>query len=297
MVLRAPIIIGVIAFIFWPSQLAVIAIAVGAYLFVRFLCKPWLVMGKACGELLLTRHYLMWVEETKIPVDRIASIEEVRRPGTIFGRHVAVITVDGEVIPVRAARRTSGRKEDLCGAVRKLAFETATPSNNPAAGAMFLKLFYYVGRASVVVGVLCIGLCLVIGWRALTFVRTAQRATGTISKVEQVDMAVGAKGEKKVTAYYSHFRFQDAQGRTHEVREAVGSHQPQASVGDSVPVLYNVERPESAQLDEFSSVWGFTIMAVVILTTVGVLGLRFGRLLSYYERKIREAAEQAQMSG
>jgi hypothetical protein len=98
------------------------------------------------------------------------------------------------------------------------------------------------------------------------FVQSASHAQGTVTKM------VEKPGHDSGTVYYPVYTFQDSRGKQHEIYSSGGSYPPAYKVGDTVPVLYQPDKPENAEIDDFLNVWFFTAM----LAGFGLVDLVFG---------------------
>lgn len=91
-----------------------------------------------------------------------------------------------------------------------------------------------------------------------TFLDGARETEGTV-------IALGRSRSSSSTTYYPVVTFNDARGQHIEFSSSSSSNPPAYSRGETVSVLYEVESPENARINDFMSLWG----AVLILSILG----------------------------
>jgi hypothetical protein len=101
------------------------------------------------------------------------------------------------------------------------------------------------------------------------FVQAASHAKGTVTQM------VERAGHDSGTVYSPVYTFQDADGKQHEIHSSGGSYPPAYKVGDTVPVLYQPDKPDNAEIDSFLEVWLFPAM----LAGFGCIDLVIGIVL------------------
>jgi len=106
------------------------------------------------------------------------------------------------------------------------------------------------------------------------FVQSASRAQATITKM--VERPGGDSG----SVYYPVFSFQDSNRLSHEVYSSSGQYPPAYEVGDKVTVLYQPDKPESAEIDSFWDVWLMSILFA--FSGVFELFIGFGQFVAVY---------------
>ena len=87
------------------------------------------------------------------------------------------------------------------------------------------------------------------------------------------------------TSYYSIVEFQDAGGKSHEVRDTIGSSSPVDDRGDELAVVYDSTDPERALIDRGIWSWlfpvGFSMIGVFVIYSYA------GFLVNYFNRRKR----------
>lgn len=90
--------------------------------------------------------------------------------------------------------------------------------------------------------------------RTQHFVQSASHAQGTVTQM------VERAGHDSGTVYSPVYTFQDPEGKQHEIHSSGGNYPPAYKVGDTVPVLYQPDKPDNAKIDSFLEVWIFPAM-------------------------------------
>jgi hypothetical protein len=79
------------------------------------------------------------------------------------------------------------------------------------------------------------------------------------------------------TKYCPIFTFVDNSGNEHRARSSVSSFPPPYEVGDNIPILYDPQNPEKADIDSFWNLW----LASVVFYVLSVPALIFGSVLVF----------------
>ncbi len=90
--------------------------------------------------------------------------------------------------------------------------------------------------------------------RERAFLAHATHTQGTIVTFVQ------REGSHQSIDYSPVFTFADSTGQVRRVTSATSNGRPAYAVGATVPVLYDPERPEQAQLDTFASAWELVLV-------------------------------------
>jgi len=121
------------------------------------------------------------------------------------------------------------------------------------------------GWISVVIAIIGLTASFFLYRHAHNFVQSASHAQGTVTKM------VESSGHNSGTVYCPVYSFKDSQGKQHEIYSSGGSYPPAYKVGDTVPVLYQSDKPDNAEIDSFDELWlfaailaGFSIPPLVI---------------------------------
>lgn len=111
-------------------------------------------------------------------------------------------------------------------------------------------------------------LLIAIGTAAYTvyFVHTALRAGGSVVEMQQT-----TDKDSGDVLYAPTFQFRDSAGVSHTVASTVYQSPPAFHVGDTVSVIYLANHPDSARINAYWDVWGFT-------TVFGILGVVFSAI-------------------
>jgi Protein of unknown function (DUF3592) len=132
----------------------------------------------------------------------------------------------------------------------------------------FGLIFLLVGVAGLVGGIFTLV-------RTRSFLASAREAQARV---------VGMKeriGTERQVAYYPVLRYQTHQGSVKEIVSSVGSNPPRYKEGDSVVILYDPAKPESARIHTFFNVWGVPLilggMGFLFLIVSGIVVAVSGR--------------------
>jgi hypothetical protein len=135
----------------------------------------------------------------------------------------------------------------------------------------------YIAGFLVASGSICLLIALVSALYFWHFVSTASHADAKIIRM------VERKVKDDETAYFPVFTFHDAKGAEHTIHSSSGSFPPAYEVGDTVPVLYSPTDPANAKIDSFFSVWGISLITVVI----GSIELPIGLVVWFWPTIVR----------
>jgi hypothetical protein len=119
------------------------------------------------------------------------------------------------------------------------------------------------------------------------FVATAARATGTVAEVVRRDPPKAGDGP----TYAAIVRFRTARGHEVSFTASPVSNPPAYAVGDSVPVLYDPARPQSASAEGFFSLWGVAVILGSLGAVFAAVGLPL-LALHLRGRRARRARER-----
>jgi hypothetical protein len=146
--------------------------------------------------------------------------------------------------------------------MREAAARMQPPSNRPL-----------YGRLLIGAGCLCFFVSIGVALYSWNFIRTDHQSMGTVVEMrEQSDQESGSKN------YAPIFTFKDTTQGEHTIESSFYAYPPLHRVGDSVPVLYQPDSPDSARVDGFWYHWGVTTLAGifgVLLTTIGSIVLHW----------------------
>lgn len=109
-------------------------------------------------------------------------------------------------------------------------------------------------KKMIVLGILLVGVGAVSSIRTLVFLNRAVPDVGEI--VELVER----KNFSRDTLYAPVFTFRDNTGETHTVFSSIARAIPAGDVGDTIPILYDPGNPKNAEVNNFISIWGLSII-------------------------------------
>jgi hypothetical protein len=136
----------------------------------------------------------------------------------------------------------------------------------------------------ILVGVLVIGLGIVMFFRQRAQMAQAAIAIGIVTDLIPVRAEgeyVVSKGEEgtKIERKYRYrpeIRFKTHAGRTIDFIAPIATRPSRYAIGDPVEVIYDPEKPQTAQINSFLYLWFFTLMLVgfgLFFVGMGVLGV------------------------
>jgi hypothetical protein len=106
------------------------------------------------------------------------------------------------------------------------------------------------------------------------FLQTAVSVPGVV--VENIYRASSSsRNQGPSWSYYPHIRFQTTDGREIDFVSSTGSSPPSYSVSEPVTVLYDPQQPYKASLNSFGSLWGATIVLVILGVAFTAPGIGF----------------------
>lgn len=127
-----------------------------------------------------------------------------------------------------------------------------------------------IGTIAVVVGAFVFIVGFILCWRTSIFMARAERANGTIVRLDQEIDGDGGRSYRPIVCY-------TPAGRTEiEFRSTLVSSPSPFKVGDSVIVLYEPNAPERAEIKAFLPLWFPTLICVslgIAFLTIGCLVL------------------------
>jgi len=121
-------------------------------------------------------------------------------------------------------------------------------------------------------GLAIVSLAIVPAWLARERHRENQAFLAKAVRVQAVvaDLqAVGSADDRRLVPVY---RFQDAEGREHSVRSPVAYRHPPATIGQSVPLLYDPGNPEAFKQPSFVSFWAYITVLLAFAGTLVLFG-------------------------
>ncbi len=136
-----------------------------------------------------------------------------------------------------------------------------------------------------VAGILAIAVGVFVFSQSRSFYASASRAPGKIVELEQ-------KRDRKEITIFPVFSFVDQAGVSHVVHSKWGSPKNwwwlprQYAVGDAVEVIYPADDPESARLNDFFSMWGWTFLFGGGGTVLSVAGMVLWRGAVRWKREL-----------
>lgn len=105
------------------------------------------------------------------------------------------------------------------------------------------------------------------------FLTHSERATGTVVAFAESIVTNSRNSDERSTFYAPVFTFTDLAGVTHRVTSKTSNgNKPGYRVNQTVPVLYNRDQPDDAELDTFFASWG----GVTILGGMAAMFFAFG---------------------
>ena len=110
--------------------------------------------------------------------------------------------------------------------------------------------------------------------------RSVEAQGSVIEMVRVLDRETGS------SSFAPLVRFRTADGRTVEFQSTFQSNPPAYSTGQTVTVLHDPIRPNSAAIAGLFSIWGATI----ILSAIGAILLAFGVAAAVVERRLSQTA-------
>lgn len=120
----------------------------------------------------------------------------------------------------------------------------------------WLERFIWLGwRAGISGSAVFLALAIAFGIHSAYFLHQSVSATGTITKIIE-----SQSGDGSALVYYRpEFSYADADGKSYVVDSNVGSNPSRFSVGEQVPVRYEIGDPGGAKIDTFGEMWGASL--------------------------------------
>src|ERR1022692_2061248 len=123
-------------------------------------------------------------------------------------------------------------------------------------GRLVFSIFFFVGLG-VLVG------SYFPGRQTRPFLQTSVFVPGVV--IENIYKESSSSGNQGPSwSYYPHIRFQTTDGHEIDFVSGTGSSPPSYSVNEPVTVLYDPQQPYNASLNSFGSLWGATIVLVIL---------------------------------
>jgi len=108
----------------------------------------------------------------------------------------------------------------------------------------FKSLLKIVGWLSIAGSILFLTVAFFLYRQTESFVRSASRTQGTVTKLVY-------SGKDSFPIYM----FKDSRGVEHTIKSLSGSYPAAYQVGDKVGVIYQPDKPDNAEIDQFFDVW------------------------------------------
>jgi len=102
--------------------------------------------------------------------------------------------------------------------------------------------------------------------KTFNFISKAVKTYGIIAELHRSDDVSGV-------TYRPVFSFMDTSGNQYNVYSSLGDDPPKYKVGDKVPVVYDPEQPQKAQIDSFLDLYGLPLAMVIIAVINLAVGL------------------------
>jgi hypothetical protein len=133
------------------------------------------------------------------------------------------------------------------------------------------------GRILCIVGSLSLVVALCMTLYSWHFTHVAQHASGTVIEMRE------QKDKDGAVSHAPTFRFQDSTGIEHTVSSSFFQEPPAFHVGESVPILYLGDDPETARIDSFWQVWGLPSLIGI----ESIVALAIGLTLTFWPKIVR----------
>lgn len=119
-----------------------------------------------------------------------------------------------------------------------------------------------------------------LAWASWSFLRTTESASGQVVEIRS-EITKFRRDNHSSIVFAPTFVFRDRFGVAHRVESKFYAAPAQYVAGENVRVLYRVEAPSEAVIDDFMMHWGnpLALVAVALVATgVGIGRLRRGRI-------------------
>ncbi|HLP90335.1 MAG TPA: DUF3592 domain-containing protein [Nostocaceae cyanobacterium] len=137
------------------------------------------------------------------------------------------------------------------------------------------KSFVIYGSLFALAGSLCTALGIKISIDTHSFLNTAIPTQGTVTDFVRRS---STKNSKTYYTYYPLIKFTTKEGEPTKFESSSGSNPPAYTKGQQIDILYNPQDPQSAMINSWWDIWGFSI----ITTSLGsVFALSGGGLIIF----------------
>jgi hypothetical protein len=142
-----------------------------------------------------------------------------------------------------------------------------------------LRTLFTIGRTIfLAVGLLLLAAGAFVLWDSWNWLDNSVEAQGSV--IEMVRIRDRDSGS---VSYAPLVNFRTADGRTVEFQSAVSSNPPAYTVGETVRVLYDPDRPASAAVAGMFSIWG----TAIIVGIIGAVFMAFAAGFAFVVRRLR----------
>ena len=118
---------------------------------------------------------------------------------------------------------------------------------------------------TLIAGIIILAISLFLLKEALGFLRTSERAVGTVIKMEKIDNSDG-------DSFKPIFKFKTNLNQDIIYSHIASSNPPAWSVGEEAIIAYNPNNPSSAKLLTYFGIFGWTIVVMAIAMPLIVIG-------------------------
>jgi hypothetical protein len=118
---------------------------------------------------------------------------------------------------------------------------------------------------TLIVGIIILVISLFLLKEALGFLRTTERAVGTVIKLEKINNSDGH-------TFKPVFKFKTSLNQDIIYSHIASSNPPAWSVGEEATIAYNPNNPSSAKLLTYFGIFGFAIVLMAIAMPLIVIG-------------------------
>jgi Protein of unknown function (DUF3592) len=100
-------------------------------------------------------------------------------------------------------------------------------------------------------------------------------SVSTNGVVIELNKEISSSKKSRSYIYYPVVKFEPKQGEVIEFESNSGSNPPSYKIGQTVPVLYEQNNPQSAQINSFFDLWFLPIFLVMMGSIFGGIGFSF----------------------